>query len=64
MHADSPRNGNKLQSEAFISAARELGCDESEAVFDAALRQVATAPVAKPEPTPETVAKPARKRRI
>ncbi len=50
------------QSEKFKESARELGCDESEAVFDAALHRVATAPVAKPEPTPETVAKLAQKR--
>ena len=29
------------QSERFIKAARELGCDESEEAFDAALRKVA-----------------------
>ncbi len=29
------------QSEAFIKAARELGCDEDPAHFDAALKKVA-----------------------
>lgn len=29
------------QSRRFIEAARELGCDESEANFEAALKQVA-----------------------
>lgn len=50
------------QIDKFVAFAREVNCNESEAAFDAALRQVATAPVVKSEPTPETVAKPARKR--
>jgi hypothetical protein len=29
------------QSKAFVEAARELGCDESEERFDAALKRVA-----------------------
>jgi hypothetical protein len=29
------------QAEAFIEAAKDLGCDESEAHFDAALKKVA-----------------------
>lgn len=31
----------EIQSEAFVNAARALGCDESEAHFDASLKKVA-----------------------
>lgn len=36
----------------FEQAARELGCDESEDRFDAALRKVASSPPT-PKPTPK-----------
>jgi hypothetical protein len=39
-------NGRETQSAKFIEAARELGCDESEETFRAALRKVASAPPA------------------
>jgi len=42
----------KTQSQRFIEAARELGCDESEERFDAALRKVASSPPT-PKPTPK-----------
>lgn len=34
-------NEDKTQGERFIKAARDLGCDESEATFNAALGKVA-----------------------
>ena len=34
----------KMQIDRFKQAARELGCDESEEAFDAALRKVANSP--------------------
>lgn len=40
------------QSQRFIEAARELGCDESEERFDAALKKVAKAPAPKQEEAP------------
>jgi hypothetical protein len=41
------------QAQGFISAARELGCDESEERFDAALKRVGQQkPVAEPKPKP------------
>ncbi len=43
------------QHSAFVKAARELGCDESEESFDRALNRIASAP------PPKTVQK--RKRR-
>lgn len=60
--SNDSRLGSESQSLAFKAAAVQLGCDESEAAFDAALSKVATAPVEKSEPTAETVAKPTRKR--
>jgi hypothetical protein len=41
MMRKKPQRDNKSQNEAFAEAARELGCDESEARFDAALKKVA-----------------------
>lgn len=38
------RKDEKAQVAAFRKAARQLGCDESEAAFDAALKKVAKAP--------------------
>lgn len=35
------QNEGKRQSERFKEAARELGCDEDEAAFDAKLKKVA-----------------------
>ena len=40
------------QSQRFIEAARELGCDESEERFNEALKKVAKAPAAKQESKP------------
>lgn len=34
---------NRHQLDGFIKAARELGCDEDEAAFEAAVRKVAKA---------------------
>lgn len=45
----------KSQVSRFVEAARELGCDESEERFDAALRKVASSP---PAPKPEPKGKP------
>jgi hypothetical protein len=47
------KNPDTNQSEAFVKAARELGCDEDPAHFDAALKKVARhkpPPDAPPEP--------------
>lgn len=53
------RNAAKSQTEAFRNAARELGCDESEERFDAALKKVAAH---KPSSTtPKTEAPKAKK---
>ncbi len=41
------------QSERFIEAARELGCDEDEAAFDDFLKKVAKAPPPRKEEKPE-----------
>jgi hypothetical protein len=34
----------KTQSEKFVEAARELGCDENESAFDEIVKKVAKAP--------------------
>ena len=39
------------QSQRFVEAARELGCDESEEAFDAALKAVAKHKPKREEPT-------------
>ena len=39
--AKGKKNG-KTQSDKFIEAAKTLGCDESEAVFDKKLKKIAT----------------------
>ena len=44
---------NKKQSDKFEEAARELGCDEDEAAFDRALKQM--------KPPPDKVEKPRAK---
>jgi hypothetical protein len=41
---------NRNQTQRFIEKARELGCDEDEAAFDARLRKIAKAT---PSPAPE-----------
>lgn len=40
-------HGAKRQIDKFRDASRELGCDESEDRFDAALKDIAKAPTAK-----------------
>ena len=52
MPARKPPDPNaKPQIEKFREMARELGCDEDEAAFDAVLRKIATAgPPTKYEP--------------
>ena len=51
----------RLQHEAFIAAARDLACDESEDAFNVALKKVARQkpPPDAPAPKPETK-KPAK----
>jgi hypothetical protein len=44
---------NQDQVAEFKRAAREIGCDESEAVFDRALGKVASAPTDRPERKPK-----------
>jgi hypothetical protein len=46
------------QSKRFIEKAREFGCDEDEAAFEAKLKKIAKAP-----PKVATAKVPARKRR-
>lgn len=41
---------NKTQHEKFVELARELGADESEAVFVGKLKKIATAKPAKKKP--------------
>jgi len=50
---------SSAQAQRFIDAARELGCDEDEARFDAALKKVASAPPPKDTPKPKPKKKPA-----
>jgi hypothetical protein len=56
MPARKPPDPNaKPQIERFIEMARELGCDEDEAAFDAVLRKIVTAgPPKKYEPKKRT----------
>jgi hypothetical protein len=42
-HGESGENADKKQIKAFRKAARELGCDDNEDRFKAALRTVAKA---------------------
>jgi hypothetical protein len=44
---------DKSQLDRFKEAARDLGCDESEEAFDAALKQIGKAP----PPTPDKPSK-------
>jgi len=55
----------KTQSSKFQEAARELGCDESEAHFDAALKKVARHKPQKDSENgaPKSVAKPSKQDR-
>jgi len=55
---DSQLKEQKKQSDKFIEAARELGCDEDESAFDEMVKKVAKAP----PPRKEDVAKPPKKR--
>ena len=41
---DSQHKNKKGQSDKFIEAARELGCDEDEFAFDEIVKKVAKAP--------------------
>jgi hypothetical protein len=43
----------KTQRQRFIDTARELGCDESEEAFDAALKKIGSAKVAEPKAAPK-----------
>ena len=38
------KHAHTEQSKSFVEAARELGCDESEATFDKMLKKIASAP--------------------
>lgn len=40
----SGKRADQAQSKSFIEAARALGCDDSEAAFDAKLKKVAALP--------------------
>ncbi len=53
---------DKAQSERFIEAARELGCEEGFGRFDETLRRVAKAPPRPREPATEESRKPRPKR--
>lgn len=53
---ESAESRNAGQSSAFIETARELGCDEDEAAFDARLRGIAK------QKEPTGVPKPALKK--
>ena len=44
-----PGAAEKSQADKFRDLARELGCDEDEATFDAKLKQLAKAPPAPPK---------------
>jgi len=44
MPASKPATQDETQIDRFKALARELGCDEDEAVFDAAVKKVAEAP--------------------
>jgi hypothetical protein len=48
------------QVERFRKAAKELGCDESEKAFDAALKRVASSPPPKQADKPKKKEKPAK----
>ena len=46
-----PSDARTGQSKKFIDVAREHGCDEDEAAFDAKLKKIASAPLPKkPKP--------------
>jgi hypothetical protein len=53
------RKQSKTQVQRFVAKARELGCDEDEAAFEAKLKKIAKAP----PPKAATAKAPARKRR-
>ena len=52
---------NKTQQEQFVQKARELGCDEREAVFDGTPKRLA---VANPKPTAKRAKKSWRGRML
>jgi len=52
MAVRKPQADGSEQVAKFREAARELGCDDSEERFDAALRKVASSPPT-PKPTPK-----------
>ena len=54
---DDPRG--QSQWDRFVESARELGADEDEVRFDAALKKVASAPPPKDAPKPKPKKKPA-----
>jgi hypothetical protein len=54
-----PKPKLERQSERFIGAARELGCDEDEEAFKAKLKRNAT-----PKPTPPVDTPPAKPTRL
>lgn len=56
---NSKKPTRHTQGDAFVEAARELGCDESEDAFDTKLKKVASAPPPKPTRKPKTK-KPAK----
>jgi hypothetical protein len=56
-----PPLSEKEQHRLFVTAARELGCDESEVAFDAALAQIARA---KPTSLKPSKSKSLTKRKI
>lgn len=43
------KRSEPTQRQRFIKTARELGCEENEQAFDAALKKVAKAKVARPK---------------
>lgn len=52
-----PKKSEKSQAERFVTAARELGCDDGEEAFDKKLKAVASAPPPKPTKKPKTKTK-------
>ncbi|MGA0563326.1 hypothetical protein ACO2RV_12850 [Ancylobacter sp. VNQ12] len=57
--SDGKKTALTDQGRAFIEAARELGTDEDEERFDAALKKVASAPPPKDAVKPKPKKKPA-----
>ena len=59
---DSQLKRQKAQSDKFIEAARELGCDENESAFDAIVKKVAKAPPLRQEAKKSDTPKSPRKK--